>query len=104
MLGWDSMLDLNHLRKVHVGEIKMKLPIPSFSEVEGVKTKSIIRKSMQRVIKRALKDIDLQELYEELVEKTDNMAPLTEGEFEYSRKSMVFMRVGNGNYLYLMFA
>ena len=97
------MLDLNHLRKVHVGEIKMKLPIPSFSEIEGVKSNSIIRKSMQRVLKNALKDIDLQELYGELVKKTDNMAPLTEGEFKQLENQWVFMRVMQGDYLYLMF-
>lgn len=97
------MLDPNHLRKVHVGEIKMKLPIPSFSEIEGVKSDSVRSKSMQRVLQNALKDIDLQELYWKLVEKTDNMAPLTEGEFKQIENQWVFIRVKQDNYLYLMF-
>lgn len=98
------MLDPNHLQKVHVGEIKMKLPIPSFSEIEGLKENSIIKRaSMQRVLKRALKGINLQELYEKLVEKTDNMTPLTENEFKQVENQWVFIRVNNGNYLYLMF-
>jgi hypothetical protein len=99
------MLDPNHLRKVHVGEIKMNLPIPSLDESEIVesRTNSIMRKKAQKVVKRALKDIDLKELYEELVEKTDNMTPLTEDEFKQVKNQWVFVRVLQGDYLYLMF-
>ena len=89
------MLGLNHLRKVHVGGIKMKLPIPSFdvSDIVGPRTNSITRKIMERVVKKALKDIDLKELYEELIEKTDDMTPLTEGEFRQVENQWVFVRV-----------
>jgi hypothetical protein len=84
----------------------MKLPIPTFSEIEGlpyIMANSLIRKSMQRAIKMTLKDIDLQELYEKLVEKTDNMTPLTQGEFKQVENQWVFVRVVKGDYLYLMF-
>jgi hypothetical protein len=81
----------------------MKLPIPSFDERYTGYVNSVIRKMMQRAVKTALKDIDLQELYQELVEKTDNMAPLTEGEFRQVESQWVFMRVLQGDYLYLMF-
>lgn len=97
------MLDLNHLQRVHVGGINMKLPIPFFSEMKGLKANSVIRKNMQRVVKMALKDIDLKELYGELIEKTDNMAPLTEDEFKQVENQWVFVRVIQGDYLYLMF-
>jgi hypothetical protein len=99
------MLDLNHLRKVHVGEIKMNLPIPSLDESEIVesRTDSIMRKKAQKAVKMALKDIDLKELYQELVEKTDNMTPLTEDEFKQVKNQWVFVRVLQGDYVYLMF-
>lgn len=99
------MLDPNHLQKVHVGEIKMKLPIPNFDGIEekGEMRNSVRLKIMEKVIKNALKDIDLQELYEELIEKTDNMAPLTEGELKQVENQWIFLRVMPKDYLYLMF-
>lgn len=95
------MLDLNHLQKVHVGEIKMKLPIPVFNDNPShlVRTK---RKIRERDVKEALKGFDLKKVYEQLIEQTDNMTPLTVDEFKKVENQWVFMREPRG-YLYLMF-
>ena len=96
------MLDPNHLQRVHVGEIKMKLPIPNFDEITGITDNRIKRKIRVKDVQKALEGFDLKEVYQQLIEQTDNMKPLTLDEFKKLENQWVFVREPRG-YLYLMF-